>query len=259
MVKINSYSNTLKRIGWKTLLLALALNILTYTIAFAASGDLDPTFSGDGKVTTNIGGALVNDAAWGLAVQSDGKIVTVGDHYNAAGDKSDFTVVRYKPDGALDTTFSEDGKLTTNFRVQDQAHDVALQPDGKIVVAGQACAANYVCDLAVARYNPDGSLDTTFSGDGKVTKDFGGGDNGSLGGLAIQSDGKIIIAGYMHNGSSYDFAIYRFNENGTLDTTFSRDGMVNISFGSGRNDFARDIAIASGGKLVVVGESRHPG
>ena len=81
-----------------------------------------------------------------------------------------------------------------------------------------------ICDVAVARYTINGSLDSTFSGDGKVTTSFGGGDNGSLGGLAIQSDGKIVVAGLMYNGSNYDFAVYRFNANGTLDTTFSGDG-----------------------------------
>jgi len=258
MVKINSYSNTLKRIGWKTLLLALALSILTFTIALAAAGDLDPTFSGDGKVRTNIGGVLVNDYGRAIAIQPDGKIVAVGDHFTNwdPGGKGDFAVVRYKTNGALDSLFSGDGKLTSDFGECDMPLDVAIQPDGKIVVAGQTCnLTSFECDLALSRYNINGSLDTTFSGDGKVTKDFGGGDNGTFGGLAIQSDGKIVIAGYMDNGSNGDFAVYRYLPNGTLDTTFHGDGMVNTGFGSGRIDVATDLAIASGGKLVVVGST----
>ncbi|MCJ7724071.1 MAG: hypothetical protein MUP03_08060, partial [Anaerolineales bacterium] len=134
----------------------------------------------------------------------------------------------------------------------DQALDIAIQSNGKIVVSGQTCTGD-ACDLALARYNPNGSLDTTFSGDGKVTNNFGGGDNGTYGGLAIQSDGKIVVAGYMDNGSNYDFSVYRYNSNGTLDTTFHGDGMVNTGFGSGRGETATDLKIASGGKLVVAG------
>jgi len=254
MFNIKSCFYTMKHAAWKTLLLVMALSLLTFTIALAASGDLDTTFSGDGKVRTNIGGALVNDFGRAIAIQPDGKIVAVGDHFDTfeEGGKDDFAVVRYRSNGSLDTTFSGDGKLTTNFGGFDQAMDIALQSDGKIVVSGQICNSG-VCDVAVARYTTNGSLDSTFSGDGKVTKDFGGGDNGTFGGLAIQSDGKIVFAGYMHNGSNYDLAVYRFNANGTLDTTFSGDGMVNTGFGSGRNDYASDLVIQSGDKIVVSG------
>lgn len=256
MINIKSYSNTFKHIDWKTLLLVMVLSVLTFTIALAAAGDLDTTFSGDGKVRTNIGGALVNDTVWGLAVQSDGKIVAVGDHYDTydVGGKSDFAVVRYKSNGILDTTFHGDGKLTTNFGVFDVANHVAIQSNGKIVLVGDTCATGYTnCDLAMVRYNPNGSLDTNFSGDGKLIVDFGGGDNGGVA-LAIQPDGRIVVVGGMHNGSNNDFALYRFLPNGTLDTTFSVDGMVNTGFGSGRNDGAVDLAIKSG-KIVVAGQT----
>jgi len=254
---LKSYLYSLKHSAWKTLLLVLALSLLTYTIALAASGDLDPTFSGDGKVTTNVGGVLVNDYGRGIAIQPDGKIVAVGDHFTNwdPGGKGNFAVVRYRSNGALDPLFSGDGKLTTDFGGIDMPLDVAIQPDGKIVVAGQTWYPpnddNW--DLILSRYNSNGSLDTTFSGDGKVIADFGGGENGTFGGLAIQSDGKIVVAGYLVNGSNGDFTVHRYNANGTLDTTFHEDGMVNIGFGSGRNDYASDLAIAAGGKLVVVG------
>jgi len=256
MFNFKSHCYSIKHAAWKTLLLVMALSLLTFTIALAASGDLDTTFSRDGKVTTNVGGVLVNDYGRGIAIQPDGKIVAVGDHFDKfeVGGKDDFAVVRYRSNGSLDTTFSGDGKLTTNFGGFDQALDVALQSDGKIVVSGQMCNGG-ICDVAVARYTINGSLDSTFSGDGKVTTSFGGGDNGSLGGLAIQSDGKIVVAGLMYNGSNYDFAVYRFNANGTLDTTFSGDGMVNTGFGSGRSDLSYDLALQSDGKIVVLGET----
>ena len=258
MINIKSFSHTFKHIGWKTLLLVMALSLLFYTIALAASGDLDPTFSGDGKLTTDIGGW--KDRANAVAVQSDGRIVAVGDHYNAAGDKYDFAVVRYRSGGALDNTFSGDGKLTTNFGGKDQAKDVAIQSNGRIVVAGHACDASWFCDLGVARYNSNGSLDTTFSGDGRVTVDFGDLNNGAGNhGLAIQTDGKIVIAGFMDNGSDYDFAVYRLNPNGSLDPTFHGDGKLNFGFGSGRYDIGMDLAIQSNGKMVVVGETCDAG
>jgi uncharacterized delta-60 repeat protein len=255
MFNLKSHFYSIKHIGWRTLLLVMALSLLTYSIALAAAGDLDTTFSGDGKVTTNIGGALVNDYARGIALQPDGKIVVVGYQTNNAGDKSDFAVVRYTSGGALDTTFSGDGKLSTNFGGYETVGDVVIQSNGRIVVAGSTCNATGVCDLAVARYNPNGSLDTTFSGDGKVITGFGAGSNGTSGGLAVQTDGKIVVAGYKNNGSNYDFVVYRFNSNGTLDTAFSVDGMVNTGFGSGRFDFAWDLALQSGGKIVVSGET----
>ena len=256
MFNLKSYFYSIKNAGLKTLLLVMASSVLTFTIALAASGDLDPTFGGDGKVTTNIGGALVNDAAWGLAIQSDGKIVAVGGHNDTmeVGGQSDFAVVRYKANGTLDTTFHGDGKLTQSFGIFDEATHVAIQSNGKIVVIGNTCATGYTnCDLAMVRYNSNGSLDNTFSGDGKVVVDFGGGDN-NVNALAIQADGRIVVVGGMHNGSNYDFAVHRFLSNGTLDTTFSVDGMVNTGFGSGRNDSAVDLAIKSG-KIVVAGQT----
>ena len=245
-----------KRLTWKAALLASVLSLL-FTVALAASGDLDTTFSGDGKVTSfavpsNPGRS---DTAWGVAIQpADGKIVVAGDSRISSKGINDFVVLRYQPDGTLDTTFSGDGRQLTNFGGYDQALDVALQSDGKFVAAGQTCNADSsICDVALARYKPGGSLDTTFSGDGKQTDDFGGGDNGSLGGVAIQPDGKIVVAGYMDNGANYDFAVYRYLSNGSLDTTFSGDGMAQIGFGAGRQDLAQELVIQSDGKIVVVG------
>jgi uncharacterized delta-60 repeat protein len=137
---------------------------------------------------------------------------------------------------------------------------VAIQSDGKIVVSGEKCNSASICDLAVARYNTDGTLDTTFSGDGRHVVGFGSGDNAGGGGLAIRADGKIWIAGYMTNSSGdLDFAIYRLNSNGSLDTTFSGDGKLNGAFGVGKDDFARDLLIQPGGKVVIVGTTCAPG
>lgn len=250
----NYMSVSLRRAMWKGWVVALALSLLLFNIALAASGDLDITFSGDGKVTTDVNPNRY-DGAWALAIQpSDGKIIVAGDSYVPSTATHDIAVTRYKTNGSLDTTFSGDGKVVTNLGGFDQGLDIVVQANGKIVVSGQRCNSTVtVCDASLVRYNANGALDNTFSGDGKVWTDFGGGDNGAIGGLVVQSNGKIVIAGYMHNGSDYDFAVYRYNANGTLDTTFSSDGLVNIAFGSGRNDYSYELILQSGGKIVMAG------
>jgi uncharacterized delta-60 repeat protein len=248
MFHLTNLTHSLKRLIWKVLGGTLLLSLLIYTIALAAAGDLDTTFSGDGKLTTDISGNS-NNSAWGVAINA-GKIIVVGEHGGAG---ADFAVVRYlATDGALDTSFSGDGKVLTDFGDFERARGVAVQSDGKIVVVGETCDGSWVCDLAVARYRVSGALDGTFDGDGKVEIDFGGGNNGTLKGVVIQPDGKIVIAGYMYNGSNYDFAVYRLNSDGSLDNTFSGDGRAQIAFASGRNDTGVDLVLVSS-KIVVAG------
>jgi uncharacterized delta-60 repeat protein len=238
----------------------MVFSLLGVTIALAASGDADTTFGGDGLVTNDIVPSDPGrwDLAYGIAIQPDGRIILAGNSYIFAFPITvqDFAITRYNPNGSLDTTFSGDGRRITNFGGLDQAFEVVVQANDKIVAAGQMCNSDYtICDVALARYNSNGTLDTTFSGDGRQTSDFGGRNNGSLGGLAIQPDGKIVVAGYIWNGTDYDFAVYRYLSNGALDNTFSGDGLVTINFGAGRQDSAGDLLIQSNGKIVVVGHS----
>jgi uncharacterized delta-60 repeat protein len=118
--------------------------------AQAAPGDLDPTFGVAGMQTTDLGGS--EDAA-AAAIQQDGKIVVAGGSFR--GGRDDFALARYNPDGSLDASFSGDGKVVTDFGGSQSARDLALQPDGKLVVAG---------DGVIARYNPDGTLDSSKQG-----------------------------------------------------------------------------------------------
>src|SRR5262245_13218165 len=128
-----------KLVIWKAIPVAIVLSLLTYIVALAAAGDLDLTFSGDGKVITNSGGSF-NDQVRGMAIQSNGKIVVVGDSHITLGDSSTtFVVARYNPNGGLDTTFSADGKLKTAFANPSEALGVTFQSDGKIVIVGQTC------------------------------------------------------------------------------------------------------------------------
>jgi uncharacterized delta-60 repeat protein len=239
-----------KRLTWKASLLATVLSLL-FTVALAASGALDTTFSGDGKIITDINAGSI-DSVGGIAIQSNGKIVVVGTS------NDNFAVVRYNSNGTLDSTFSGDGKAFTNFGGIETTEDVAIQSNGKIIVTGTSCLTggwpDGNCDAVVARYNSNGTLDTTFSGDGKLRTDFGGGNNGTWSGLAVGSDGKIVVAGYMHNGANFDFAVYRYTATGALDTTFSGDGKVNINLASGPEDLATDLALQSG-KIVLGGVS----
>lgn len=255
------YLSSSKQAALKALAITMLLSLLIFTLALAASGDLDPTFSGDGKLTTGFLGDLF-EGVHDIAIQSDGKIVAVGSAHGPfnAETESVFSIARYNPNGTLDATFSWDGRVVTDFGPMSDAFGVAIQGDGKIVLVGSNCAAGGTnCDLALARYKPDGSLDPAFSGDGRVSTDFGGGDNGSWGGITIQSNGKIVVSGYMHNGSDIDFALYRYNPNGSLDTTFHSDGMLNTGFGSGRDDYARKTVLQPDGKIVVAGSTCYGG
>jgi uncharacterized delta-60 repeat protein len=163
----------------------------------------------------------------------------------------DFTLVRYNTNGTLDTTFDSDGKVTTAIGSgTDVAYSVALQSDGKIVVAGYSNnGSNF--DFALVRYNTDGSLDTSFDSDGKVTTEVGSGNDGGES-VAIQSDGKIVVAGYSYIGSNNDFALARYNTDGTLDTSFDSDGKVTTAIGVSVN-YAKSVAIQSDGKIVAAG------
>jgi uncharacterized delta-60 repeat protein len=218
----------------------------------AVVGGLDPSFGTGGKVTTDFG---ATDTATGVAVQTDGKIVVAGS-FDAGS--SDFAVARYNPDGTLDTTFGGgDGKATITFGGKDFATAVALQADGKIVVVGftdVGGGAGNPNNFAVARLNPDGSLDTTFSGDGKATVDFGADDRATA--VAIRPDGRIVVGGFDDGGSS-DFAIAQFKTDGTLDTTFSADGKFTFTFGG--KDFATALALQPDGKIVMAGYTDQGG
>ncbi len=220
-------------------------------VALAAGADLDPTFDTDGKVTTAFG--AVDAKANAVVVQPDGKIVAAGFARVGTGSgdfANDFALVRYNIDGTLDTTFDTDGKVTTAFGTSiDQVHAVVLQPDGKIVAAGWALIGSK-SNFALARYNANGSLDTTFDSDGKVTTAIGTNTDQAFA-VALQSDGKIVAAGVSRNAMD-DFAVVRYNTDGSLDTSFDMDGKVTNDFGA-NIDKAQAVAIQPDGKIVLAG------
>ena len=210
---------------------------------YNTDGSLDTTFGSGGKVTTDFSGA--SDGADAVALQSDGKIVAAG-----GTSSSDFALVRYNRDGSLDPTFGSGGKVTTDFTPGGNfgfASALALQSDGKIVVAG------YAGDFALARYNTDGSLDTTFGSGGKVTTDFSA--QGTFNALALQPDGRILAGGTY----SDDFAVLRYNSDGSLDPSFGKNGIVQTHIsgydleGTESNSRVQGLALEPDGKIVSAG------
>jgi uncharacterized delta-60 repeat protein len=232
------------------LVLASSLVCSFASPAFAASGDLDSSFSGDGKVTTNF--TRRADVASGMELQPDGKIVTAG-VAGAGGSNPKFALARHNTDGTLDSTFSSDGKVTTDLTPRlDGAHDMTIDGTGRIVAAGVVGIGGSDPRFALVRYNPDGSLDTSFSGDGKVITNFSR-HYDSARAVAIDPDGKIVVAGTVNWGPNPNFGVARYNPDGSLDSSFSGDGKVTIDV-SGRSDNALEMAIQSDGKIVVSGE-----
>ena len=150
--------------------------------------------------------------------------------------------------GELDPSFDGDGTVLTDFGALDVANGVAIQADGKIVAAGGSVSGSF----ALARYNPDGSLDPTFDGDGRVLTDFGL-DFDVASGIAIQADGKIVAAGTSGEFDAANFALARYNPDGSLDPTFDGDGRVLTDFGARDEGF--DVAIQADGKIVAAGFS----
>ncbi len=216
--------------------------------ASTAAGSLDTCFGTGGRVTTDITGD--RDFARALAIQPDGKIVVAGvAGYNVAIPNADFAVVRYNTDGSLDTTFDADGIVVTDFGFgtadEDYCRGLGIQPDGKIVVAGRSLVSPTTTALAVIRYNPNGSLDTTFDGDGKAQFELA--EIIEMYGFALQPDGRILVAGRSYlNG--FNGLIVRFNPNGSLDTSFGSNGRTSASIAG-----IYSLALQSDGKIVAAG------
>ena len=244
-----AYSLALQPDG-KIVVSGSCLNGTTYDFCLArylASGALDLSFNGTGKVMTAIGSGT--DAAYSVALQPDGKIVVAGRCSN--GTNTDFCLARYLASGALDVSLNSTGTvITTIGSGGDIARGVALQPDGKIVVAGY-CTNGTTYDFCLARYLASGTLDVSFNGSGTVITPIGVGDDYAIS-LALQPDGKIIVSGVCSNGANSDFCLARYLANGTFDTSFNSTGKVITPIGSS-DDYGYSVALQPDDKIVVAG------
>jgi uncharacterized delta-60 repeat protein len=213
-------------------------------------GSLDPSFDGDGRVVTDFGGFIGDDRAEAVAIQADGKIVAAG-QASAGTNPLNFALARYNPGGSLDSSFDGDGRVVTDFGAGDSASGVAIQVDGKVVAAGFTSNGDNPRNFALARYNPDGTRDPSFDGDGRVRTDFGSSEMAS--GVALQADGKIVAAGASGAFGARDFALARYSVGGGLDASFNGDGRVLTDFGA--DDDAHAVAIQADNKIVAAGAS----
>jgi uncharacterized delta-60 repeat protein len=225
---------------------------------FNPNGTLDTTF---GSPKGYIIQSLYPSEDWGysLAIQTDGKILLGGscvNPYNA--NRYEFCIARFNSDGisdgTLDTSFGTGGKVRQAFGSgsgYDWGQSLVIQPDdGKILLGGH-CHNGSNFDFCIARFNPNGTLDTTFGTGGKVIQPIGSGNDHGYS-LAIQPDKKILLGGHCHNGSNFDFCIARFNPNGTLDTTFGTGGKVIQLIGS-TDDKGYSLVIQPDGKILLGG------
>ena len=232
-------------------------------LRYNKDGSIDSSFGENGIVKAAIG--LSDDEAYGVVVQPDEKIVVASSSRNAEN-YYDFAAIRFNKDGALDTTFGNNGFVTTaiTHRIgqmndrDDKVAAIALQPDGKIIIVGYSYK-----DFALVRYSSDGKLDETFHGDGIFTSSVSPAKDEARG-VVIQPDGKIVVVGKSLGSlgpdkslgsSSMDVAVIRCNVDGTLDTTFGVDGHVTSPIGQSY-DVAHGAALQPNGKLVVAGYTK---
>jgi uncharacterized delta-60 repeat protein len=228
------------------------------------SGALDPSFGSRGRVILH---PSATSQAASAVVQPDEKIVLAGYVHDGYSEgvlsNNDFLAVRLTRNGGLDRSFGSSGFVRTTIdlgggdsRRVDMASAVALSPDGGIVLAGTAkdyyrSVPALSSVLALARYTPSGSLDTSFAGDGIKTIDPNPAGDEGLGGVAVQPDGKIVAVG----GAGSGFLVLRLRPDGALDETFGSGGMVNTNLGGSFPDAASAVAILGDGKIVVAGSA----
>ncbi len=209
-----------------------------------SDGSLDSDFDGDGVQSIDFG---FDEVGLSMAVQGDGKIVVAG---NSFDQEQGTVVIRLNQNGTLDSSFDNDGKV--KLQTDLLGYSVAVQTDGKLVLAGYAINESTGFDFAVARLNNNGTLDSSFDGDGKQTIDFGFDDSASS--MLVQPDGKIVLVGNVVSGSAISFAVARLNTNGQLDASFSTDGRTTIDFGS-TSEIAQSVAIQADLKIIIAGMS----
>lgn len=254
----NQFGNAKLNAG-RIIALAMAALLLSSGLlrsAAASADSLDASFGQGGKLTTDFFNK--SDSAGKLAIQPDGRIVVVGETV-VANNTGAIALVRYNPNGSLDTTFGSGGKVTTTVGFSSGGKAVAIQPDGRIVVGGLAflTSNNASLDFAVVRYKANGSLDASFGNGGIVTTDFFGSQE-FISDIVIRPDGRILVTGAATEPQvRQSFAMAQYNPNGSLDPSFGLGGKVVTdftSFGAG-SSLSRALLLQADGRVVVVGNT----
>lgn len=225
------------------------------------SGRLDATFgAGSGfALHDNAGGGNGTDAGNATAIDAAGRILVAGFSMNAAGN-DDLTVWRYNADGTLDTSFNGSGFVVhQGIGGENIGVGIAIDANGRIVATGYSNDSLGNWGLAIWRYNTDGTLDTTFNGSGYVRNGAtsGGGTHNAGTAVALDASGRIVVTGFTWNGADWDTALWRYNADGTLDTSFNGTGFVahhNAAGGNGE-DIGIGVAIDTSGRILVTGYS----
>jgi uncharacterized delta-60 repeat protein len=219
-------------------------------VRYNSNGALDSTFSSDGTTTADLQG--YDDDCTSMALQPDGKIVLGGSSFTGINTApSQCVVMRYNSNGTPDSSFSNDGNVILSIgSLSSYFTSIGIQPDGKIVAAGLSYNYQTNWDFTLVRFNSNGTIDNTFDADGKVLTNVG--TDGFSNSLAIQKDGKILVCGNTSNDPSSEFALVRYNTNGSLDNTFASNGIVTTSIGT-NDDHAFSIAIQADNKIIVAG------
>jgi uncharacterized delta-60 repeat protein len=218
---------------------------------YTPNGSLDPSFSDDGKAVTGFRDLATTARATSAVIASGNRVVVAGYIRPKGSGDDDFALARYSARGIISTrSFGDGGKVTTDLGGYDYGYGATIDLQGRIVLAGGSDG-----DFALARYRPDGTFDRAFGGDGKVTTDLG--LYGNADDVAIDSQGRIVAAGYEHTGGEYEdrsaFAVARYNPNGSLDSSFGGDGRVTTDFGADTLDEAFSVAIDSQDRIVAAG------
>ena len=233
-------------IGW----INIASSDEYLVLRFNADGTPDPSFDGDGRVITPLIGS---DRGGDVALQPDGKIVIAG----SSGGGS--AMIRYNSDGSFDTAFGGNGNgitFTPFIAYPGFRNPVAIQADGKVIVGGLLEQLNR--NLAIARYNLDGTPDTSFGINGILTTPIFNFDGGP-GSVAVTAEGKIVAAGFFRNGSAYEFAIVRYNADSSPDTGFGGDGLASAKIVDGFTNLAHTLAVQANGAIIAGGYLTPPG
>lgn len=222
---------------------------------YLPNGSLDRSFGTDGKVRVDIGGQTP-DRATALALQPDGQIVVAGWSGSPAHvSDSDLALVRLERDGDLDPTFGVGGRAVTDVGRPAAADALALQPDGKLVVAGSRLSPSNASNFLVVRYHTDGKIDRSFGGTGWVATNLPSVMEFAHA-VVVQPDGAIVAGGQAGSTgevgvSIFDFALVRHRSDGTVDSTFGGGGHVLVDFGP--TDSVEDLALQRDGKIVAAG------